>query len=49
MPVPDMRPLVLWMANSLELLHFIQQEVPHLLPWPEEEEEEDDDSGDAYC
>ncbi|XP_023691427.1 ras-associating and dilute domain-containing protein-like [Paramormyrops kingsleyae] len=41
-PIPDIRPLVLWMANSLELLHFIQQEVPRLLPWAEEEEEEED-------
>lgn len=29
--VPGLQPLVLWMANSIELLHFIQQEVPRLL------------------
>lgn len=31
--IPGLQPLVLWMANSIELLHFIQQEVPSLLPW----------------
>uniref|UniRef100_A0A8D3AS83 Ras-associating and dilute domain-containing protein-like n=1 Tax=Scophthalmus maximus TaxID=52904 RepID=A0A8D3AS83_SCOMX len=31
--IPGLRPLVLWMANSIELLHFIQHEVPQLLPW----------------
>uniref|UniRef100_A0A8C6PEL0 Ras association and DIL domains 2a n=1 Tax=Nothobranchius furzeri TaxID=105023 RepID=A0A8C6PEL0_NOTFU len=30
--IPGLQPLVLWMANSIELLHFIQQEVPQLLP-----------------
>ncbi|XP_048847314.1 ras-interacting protein 1-like [Brienomyrus brachyistius] len=45
-PIPDIRPLVLWMANSLELLHFIQQEVPRLLPWAEEEEEEEVEEDD---
>uniref|UniRef100_A0A8C5HU16 Ras-associating and dilute domain-containing protein-like n=1 Tax=Gouania willdenowi TaxID=441366 RepID=A0A8C5HU16_GOUWI len=27
-----LQPLVLWMANSIELLHFIQHQVPQLLP-----------------
>uniref|UniRef100_A0A3Q2PLL3 Ras association and DIL domains 2a n=1 Tax=Fundulus heteroclitus TaxID=8078 RepID=A0A3Q2PLL3_FUNHE len=31
--IPGLQPLVLWMANSIELLHFIQHEVPQLLPW----------------
>ncbi|XP_048870891.1 ras-associating and dilute domain-containing protein isoform X2 [Brienomyrus brachyistius] len=31
--IPGLQPLVLWMANAIELLHFIQQEVPNLLPW----------------
>uniref|UniRef100_A0A3B3YWW9 Uncharacterized protein n=1 Tax=Poecilia mexicana TaxID=48701 RepID=A0A3B3YWW9_9TELE len=31
--ISGLRPLVLWMANSIELLHFIQHEVPQLLPW----------------
>lgn len=30
--ISGLRPLVLWMANSIELLHFIQHEVPRLLP-----------------
>ncbi|KAJ8363763.1 hypothetical protein SKAU_G00125940 [Synaphobranchus kaupii] len=43
--VPGLQPLLLWMANAIELLHFIQQEVPQLLRWtPEEEEEEGLDS-----
>lgn len=48
--VPGLQPLVLWMANSIELLHFIQQEVPLLLhglssdeqlDYREEEDEEE--------
>lgn len=31
--ISGLQPLVLWMANSIELLHFIQHEVPQLLPW----------------
>ncbi|XP_072098365.1 ras-associating and dilute domain-containing protein-like isoform X1 [Mobula birostris] len=31
--IPGLRPLVYWMSNSIELLHFIQQEVPKLLAW----------------
>ncbi|XP_068434289.1 ras-associating and dilute domain-containing protein-like [Clinocottus analis] len=30
--LPALQPLVLWMANAIELLRFIQQEVPQLLP-----------------
>lgn len=40
----SLQPLVLWMANSIELLHFIHQEVPcllHGISRMEEEEEED--------
>ncbi|XP_062860073.1 ras-associating and dilute domain-containing protein [Trichomycterus rosablanca] len=39
-----LQPLVMWMSNSVELLHFIHQEVPRLLyelSRLEEEEEED--------
>uniref|UniRef100_A0A3P9KLD4 Si:ch211-176g6.2 n=1 Tax=Oryzias latipes TaxID=8090 RepID=A0A3P9KLD4_ORYLA len=43
-----LRPLVLWMSNSLELLHFIQYQLPLILEWRSqtafgggEEEEED--------
>ncbi|XP_067333519.1 ras-associating and dilute domain-containing protein-like isoform X2 [Channa argus] len=38
--IPGLQPLVLWMANSIELLHFIQHEVPHLLPWRQDQEDE---------
>ncbi|RVE59212.1 hypothetical protein OJAV_G00186410 [Oryzias javanicus] len=31
--VSGLRPLVLWMSNSLELLHFIQHQLPLLLEW----------------
>ncbi|XP_062874459.1 ras-associating and dilute domain-containing protein-like isoform X2 [Trichomycterus rosablanca] len=39
--IPGLQPLVLWMANSVELLHFIQREVPLLLPWTQQDEEQD--------
>lgn len=39
--IPGLQPLVLWMANSIELLHFIQHEVPLLLPWTQQDEEKD--------
>ncbi|KAM9746199.1 ras-associating and dilute domain-containing protein-like [Menidia menidia] len=38
--IPGLQPLVLWMANAIELLHFIQQEVPRLLPWKQNQEDE---------
>ncbi|TDH03312.1 hypothetical protein EPR50_G00161700 [Perca flavescens] len=38
--IPGLQPLVLWMANSIELLHFIQHEVPQLLPWRQGQEDE---------
>lgn len=28
---PGLKPLLLWMANSIELLHFIQHHIPQLL------------------
>uniref|UniRef100_A0AAV2KD26 Uncharacterized protein n=1 Tax=Knipowitschia caucasica TaxID=637954 RepID=A0AAV2KD26_KNICA len=36
--IPGLRPLVLWMANSIELLHFVQHEVPQLLPYNHNQE-----------
>ncbi|KAF7665603.1 hypothetical protein LDENG_00135610 [Lucifuga dentata] len=39
--IPGLQPLLLWMANSIELLHFIQHEVPQLLPWRQEQEQQD--------
>uniref|UniRef100_A0A4W4ER25 Uncharacterized protein n=1 Tax=Electrophorus electricus TaxID=8005 RepID=A0A4W4ER25_ELEEL len=38
-----LKPLVLWMANSIELLHFIHQEVPRLLHGISQEEEEEEE------
>ncbi|XP_034749247.1 RA_Radil_like and Myo5p-like_CBD_Rasip1 domain-containing protein isoform X2 [Etheostoma cragini] len=38
--IPGLQPLVLWMANSIELLHFIQHDVPQLLPWSQGQEDE---------
>lgn len=38
--IPGLQPLVLWMANSIELLHFIQRDVPQLLPWRRDQEDE---------
>lgn len=37
--IPGLRPLVLWMANSIELLHFIQHEVPRLLPYKDQDDQ----------
>ncbi|XP_039596461.1 RA_Radil_like and Myo5p-like_CBD_Rasip1 domain-containing protein [Polypterus senegalus] len=44
--IPGLQPLVFWMSNSIELLHFIQQEVPRLLLWDMDEEEEEEDEDD---
>ncbi|XP_028842932.1 ras-associating and dilute domain-containing protein-like isoform X2 [Denticeps clupeoides] len=44
--VPALRPLVMWMANSIELLHFIHHEVPLLLPWRQTQEEQQVQTGD---
>ncbi|XP_066498669.1 ras-associating and dilute domain-containing protein-like [Hoplias malabaricus] len=38
--IPGLQPLVLWMSNSIELLHFIQHEVPLLLPWTQQDEKD---------
>ncbi len=38
--IPGLQPLLLWMANSIELLHFIQHEVPQLLPLRQDQEDE---------
>ncbi|XP_051523782.1 ras-associating and dilute domain-containing protein isoform X1 [Myxocyprinus asiaticus] len=38
-----LEPLVLWMANSIQLLHFIQQEVPRLLHGISQEEEDEEE------
>ncbi|XP_039471895.1 ras-associating and dilute domain-containing protein isoform X1 [Oreochromis aureus] len=38
--IPGLHPLVVWMSNSLELLHFIQHQLPLILEWRAREEEE---------
>ncbi|XP_016102087.1 ras-associating and dilute domain-containing protein-like [Sinocyclocheilus grahami] len=40
--IPGLQPLVLWMSNSIELLHFIQHEVPLLLTWRQQDRQEMD-------
>ncbi|KAK2885070.1 ras-associating and dilute domain-containing protein-like isoform X2 [Channa argus] len=48
--ISGLRPLVVWMANSLELLHFLQYQLPLILQWrtkqkqrQEEEQEREED------
>ncbi|XP_069012314.1 ras-associating and dilute domain-containing protein [Embiotoca jacksoni] len=48
--ISGLRPLVVWMSNSLELLQFLQYQLPLILEWrtrteqrQEEEEEEEDE------
>ncbi|XP_043085991.1 ras-associating and dilute domain-containing protein isoform X2 [Puntigrus tetrazona] len=38
-----LEPLVLWMSNSVQILHFIHQEVPRLLHGVSQEEEEEEE------
>ncbi|XP_055032416.2 ras-associating and dilute domain-containing protein [Misgurnus anguillicaudatus] len=45
--IQGLEPLVLWMANSIQLLHFIQQEVPRLLHAISQEEEEEEEDCNA--
>uniref|UniRef100_A0A3B3CAF0 Si:ch211-176g6.2 n=1 Tax=Oryzias melastigma TaxID=30732 RepID=A0A3B3CAF0_ORYME len=50
--VSGLRPLVLWMSNSLELLNFIQHQLPLLLEWrsrtaPGREEDGEEDIREA--
>ncbi|XP_016391984.1 ras-associating and dilute domain-containing protein-like [Sinocyclocheilus rhinocerous] len=40
--IRGLQPLVLWMSNSIELLHFIQHEVPLLLTWRQQDRQEMD-------
>ncbi|KAJ0060254.1 hypothetical protein NL108_005837 [Boleophthalmus pectinirostris] len=37
--ISGLRPLVMWMSNSLELLHFIQFQLPELLEWRSRKEQ----------
>ncbi|XP_051570273.1 ras-associating and dilute domain-containing protein-like [Myxocyprinus asiaticus] len=40
--ISGLQPLVLWMSNSIELLHFIQHEVPLFLTWRQQDTQEQD-------
>ncbi|XP_016432069.1 ras-associating and dilute domain-containing protein-like [Sinocyclocheilus rhinocerous] len=40
--ISGLQPLVLWMSNSIELLHFIHHEVPLLLTWRQQDRQEMD-------
>uniref|UniRef100_A0A3B4UAV2 Ras-associating and dilute domain-containing protein-like n=1 Tax=Seriola dumerili TaxID=41447 RepID=A0A3B4UAV2_SERDU len=52
--ISGLRPLVVWMSNSLELLQFIQYQLPLILEWrsrkeqgqEEDEEREDDETSE---
>ena len=48
-----LRPLVVWMSNALELLNFIQHQLPPLLAWRSRREqqevgEEEEDIGNEF-
>ncbi|XP_018534125.1 ras-associating and dilute domain-containing protein isoform X1 [Lates calcarifer] len=53
--ISGLRPLVVWMSNSLELLQFIQYQLPLILEWRtrkeqgQEEEREDDESKESLA
>ncbi|XP_026073470.1 ras-associating and dilute domain-containing protein-like isoform X2 [Carassius auratus] len=40
--ISGLQPLVLWMSNSIELLHFIHHDVPLLLMWRQQDSQEMD-------
>ncbi|XP_067286323.1 ras-associating and dilute domain-containing protein isoform X2 [Pseudorasbora parva] len=41
--IRGLEPMVLWMANSVQILHFIHQELPRLLRAISEDEEEEEE------
>ncbi|XP_051770947.1 ras-associating and dilute domain-containing protein isoform X2 [Ctenopharyngodon idella] len=41
--IQGLEPLVLWMSNSIQILHFIHQELPRLLHGISQEEEEEEE------
>ncbi|KAM9336593.1 ras-associating and dilute domain-containing protein [Symphorus nematophorus] len=41
--ISGLRPLVVWMSNSLELLHFIQFQLPLILEWRTRKEQGQED------
>ncbi|XP_014916080.1 ras-associating and dilute domain-containing protein-like [Poecilia latipinna] len=44
--ISGLRPLVVWMANALELLQFIQHQLPLILEWRNRMEEQRREDGD---
>ncbi|KAM9773378.1 ras-associating and dilute domain-containing protein-like isoform X3 [Syngnathus typhle] len=44
--IPALLPLVVWMSNSLEILQFIQYQLPVILEWRTSEEDEEGKAGD---
>uniref|UniRef100_A0A087YLL8 Si:ch211-176g6.2 n=1 Tax=Poecilia formosa TaxID=48698 RepID=A0A087YLL8_POEFO len=44
--ISGLRPLVVWMANALELLQFIQHQLPLILEWRNRKEEQQREDGD---
>ena len=41
--ISGLRPLVVWMSNSLELLQFMQFQLPVILQWRTQKEHEQDE------
>ncbi|XP_049615555.1 ras-associating and dilute domain-containing protein isoform X2 [Syngnathus scovelli] len=44
--ISGLLPLVVWMSNSLEILQFIQYQLPVILEWRTSEEDEEGKAGD---
>ncbi|XP_054616125.1 ras-associating and dilute domain-containing protein-like isoform X3 [Dunckerocampus dactyliophorus] len=44
-----LRPLALWMANSIELLYFIQHRVPQLMAWRRDQNQQGLRDEDVSC
>lgn len=45
--ISGLRPLVVWMSNSLELLQFIQFQLPLILEWKTQTEQSKDDEAEG--
>ncbi|XP_061564099.1 ras-associating and dilute domain-containing protein [Cololabis saira] len=46
--VSGLRPLVVWMSNSLELLQFVQNQLPLILEWRSQKEQSQEDEGGEW-
>lgn len=44
--ISGLRPLVVWMSNSLELLQFIQFQLPLILEWRTRNDQGREDGGE---